>query len=339
MITIDGAKGEGGGQILRSSLALSLVTGTPFRIHSIRARRKKPGLMRQHLTAVIAATQIGNATTRGAELHSTELIFEPGTVAPGDYHFAVGTAGSTTLVLQTVLPPLLNAAAPSTIRVTGGTHNPLAPPYRFLAEAFLPLINRMGPNVTATLERPGFFPAGGGEITLAIVPAEKLKPLSIETRGEIRSIIATATVAHLHRNIAERELTVIRQRIGLAEENLQVEERRDSHGPGNVVTIAVTSDALTEIFTGFGEAQRSAEKVATGVVQEARRYISSGVPVGEYLTDQLLIPLALARGGTFRTLGLSPHAQTNIEVIEEFLPVKFSVRRDDEPGCIVQVNR
>ena len=168
MLTIDGSVGEGGGQILRTALALALVTGTPFRIHAIRARRRKPGLLRQHLTAVNAAATVGGASTDGASLGSRELTFRPGRITPGEYRFAVGTAGSTGLVLQTVLPPLLLASGPSTVTVEGGTHNPGAPPFDFLARVFLPLLRRMGAHVEARLDRPGFYPAGGGQCTVGL---------------------------------------------------------------------------------------------------------------------------------------------------------------------------
>src|SRR5512139_1323749 len=151
MIVIDGSRGEGGGQVLRSSLALSLVTGQPFRIEKIRAGRRKPGLMRQHLTAVNAAADIGCATVEGAHIGSQALAFYPRTVKPGRYHFAVGTAGSCTLVLQTVLPALLTAGFPSELVLEGGTHNPYAPPFDFLEQAFLPLMRKLGPGVSASL--------------------------------------------------------------------------------------------------------------------------------------------------------------------------------------------
>ncbi len=171
VLTIDGADGEGGGQILRTSLALSLVTGIPFRIERLRAGRPRPGLLRQHLTAAHAAAEVGQVQVTGAALGSLSLTFVPGRVTPGTYSFSVGTAGSTTLVLQTVLPALLLASEPSTLTLAGGTHNPFAPPFDFLAQAYLPLVNRMGPQVTATLERPGFYPAGGGTCQITIAPA------------------------------------------------------------------------------------------------------------------------------------------------------------------------
>ena len=187
MLTIDGSLGEGGGQILRSSLALSLVTGKPFVIENIRANRKKPGLMRQHLSAVRAAAEVSQARVEGAELGSTRLTFCPGTVRAGDYAFDVGSAGSATLVLQTVLPALLLAEGESNLTLRGGTHNPMAPPFDFLAKSYLPLVNRLGPTVEARLVRPGFYPVGRGEFSVRIQPARQLGRLELTDRGEIRA--------------------------------------------------------------------------------------------------------------------------------------------------------
>src|SRR5580704_3876555 len=197
IIQIDGSIGEGGGQILRTALGLSMVTGQPFRIEKIRAGRDKPGLLRQHLTAVNAAAAICGASVEGAAISSRELSFSPGKVKPGEYTFSIGSAGSTTLVLQTVLPALLTANGPSSLTLEGGTHNPHAPPIDFLEKAFLPLINRMGPAVNVTLERAGFYPAGGGRVAVKIRPAAKLSPLEIPERGEIKRRAAKAVVAAL----------------------------------------------------------------------------------------------------------------------------------------------
>ena len=342
MITIDGSQGEGGGQVLRSALSLSLVTGRAFTITNIRAGRKKPGLMRQHLTAVNAAAEVGRAKVTGATLGSAKLIFEPGEAGAaghgGDYHFAVGTAGSATLVLQTVLPPLLIAAGPSSLRLEGGTHNPWAPPFDFLARTFLPLVNRMGPTVEATLVRPGFYPAGGGEFLVSITPAA-LRPIELLERGAIKRVTVRARVARLPRSIAEREVRVIGKTLDLPEESLVVEEIDDSRGPGNVVTIEIECEQVTEVFTGFGQRGVPAEAVADRAAREAQRYLSEDVPVGEYLTDQLLIPLAMSGGGVFRTLGLSSHAETNIAVVKAFLEVGFEIGKSPPVGCIVRVRR
>jgi RNA 3'-terminal phosphate cyclase (ATP) len=221
VLTIDGSLGEGGGQILRTALALSLVTGTPIRIEKIRAGRPKPGLLRQHLTAVHAATAVGGAEVEGATIGSTSLTFRPGPVRPGKYRFAIGTAGSTGLVAQTVLPALLTAGAPSTLALEGGTHNVAAPPFDFLERAFLPLITRTGAKVEATLDRWGSYPAGGGQCSFRVAPAARLALLMLLDRGAVRRRRARALVSGLPRQIADRELAVVRDRLGWSEGELE----------------------------------------------------------------------------------------------------------------------
>lgn len=337
MLTIDGSQGEGGGQILRTSLALSLVTGTPFRITRIRAGRKKPGLRRQHLTAVSAAAEIAHAQVTGAAIGSGELSFAPGEVVAGEYHFAVGTAGSTTLVLQTVLPALISAAGPSKLMLEGGTHNPHAPPFDFLQKTFLPIINRMGPRVAARLERPGFYPAGGGRFTVTIEPTARLAPIDLLERGPVGGHSAKAVVARLPRHIAERELAVIQRKMGWDAGCLHVEEVLDAPGPGNVVTIQIESEHVTEVFTGFGQRGVRAEAVADQAVRAAKRYLAADVPVGEFLADQLLLPFALAGGGSFRTLEPSLHVRTHIDVLAHFVGTQVSVERTSEQAWLVTV--
>lgn len=336
LVRIDGSTGEGGGQVLRTALALSLTTRRPVEVTRIRAGRQKPGLMRQHLTAVQAAAAVGSARVKGAEIGSSELRFEPGALRHGSFDFSVGTAGSTTLVLQTILPALVLAGGPSTIRLRGGTHNPMAPPFDFLEKAFLPLLGRMGAAVDAVLVQPGFYPAGGGECIVTVTPARRLRPLELLERGEVRRRSARAVVSKLSREIAARELAVVSRLLGWEAGTLEVVSV-DSAGPGNVVTLEIGSEGLTEVFTGFGEKGVSAEAVAENVAREARAYLASGVPVGEHLADQLLLPLALAGSGAFRTLPLSRHATTNVEVIRAFLPVRVEVVKDGPSGCVVRV--
>ena len=218
MIIIDGSQGEGGGQILRTSLALSLVTGQPFRLEQIRAGRQKPGLLRQHLTAVEAAKTVAVAEVIGAVLGSQTLEFRPGAVTPGNYRFAVGTAGSATLVLQTILPPLLTANGTSTLTLEGGTHNPFAPPFDFLAHCFVPLIRRMGPTIELELLRPGFFPAGGGKFHARIEPVKQLARFDLLERGTVRQRQARAIISKLPAQVADRELAVVREQLGWRED-------------------------------------------------------------------------------------------------------------------------
>lgn len=334
MITIDGSAGEGGGQILRTALALSLVTDQPFRIQNIRAGRQKPGLLRQHLTAVEAAATICNATADGAILGSQELVFTPGKVLPGDYRFAVGTAGSATLVLQTVLPALITGNKLSRLTVEGGTHNSHAPPFDFLQRAFLPLVNRMGASIASRLERAGFYPAGGGRFSVEIVPAEKLKPLHLLERGEITARSATALIANLPPAVASRELKVVAKALGWASDCLHV-QKVDSNGPGNALLLELAFENITEVFTGFGERGVRAETVAENAVHEVREYLASTAPVGEHLADQLLIPIALAGAGSFRATKLSRHTTTNIDTIAKFLPSHFTVENTADSAIIL----
>jgi RNA 3'-terminal phosphate cyclase (ATP) len=337
MLEIDGARGEGGGQILRSSLALSLVTGTPFRIVNIRAGRKRPGLMRQHLTAVQAAAEVGQARVAGADVGSRDLTFEPKTIRAGDYRFSVGTAGSATLVLQTVFPALALAQGPSTVTVEGGTHNPMAPPFDFLARAFLPLVERMGPRCQAVLERPGFYPAGGGRFRVSVEPAAAFGRLELLERGEIRSRRATAVIALLARSIAERELKQVRDRLGWEASALHIEHVADAVGPGNVVTVEIESEHVTELITGFGERGVSAERVGADVADEARGYLAAGVPVGPHLADQLLLPMALGQGGAFRTVKPSGHTRTHVDLLRTFLGSEIKVRAAGEHAWEIEV--
>ncbi len=338
MIHLDGSIGEGGGQILRTALSLSLITGQPFRIDNIRAGRARPGLLRQHLTAVLAAGEVGAATLSGATLGSSSLTFVPGVVTPGEFTFRVGSAGSTTLVLQTVLPPLMLAAAPSRITLEGGTHNEAAPPFHYLAEVFLPLLARMGPRVAITLDRYGFFPAGGGQFVATIQPVPALTPLALPPRGAITSRQLHVILAKLRRHIAEREIAAATATLGWpADQDVNIEFTNHSLSPGNLLMIKLTSGDLTEIFSGFGKLGVTAEQIGQQVAAEASDYLASTAAVSEHLADQLLLPLALAGSGSFTTVKLNDHATTNMAVISRFLPVRFS-STPGEGHTVVRVN-
>ena len=339
MLTLDGSAGEGGGQILRSALALSLVTGTPFRIEKIRAKRAKPGLLRQHLTAVQAAARIGSAQVEGAELGSSALTLRPGALVPGEHHFAIGSAGSACLVVQTVLPPLLLASAPSVLIVEGGTHNPGAPAWDFLARSFFPLLERMGARLRTRLERHGFYPAGGGRLRVEIDPVPRLSALELLERGEIAERSVRALVAHLPCTIAERELRIVTEKLSGFERHAHVVEVKDTPGPGNALLVELACAHVTEIFAGFGQRGLRAEEVAERVVQEVRAFLAADVPVGPHLADQLVLPLALAGGGAFRTLALTPHTETNLEVVQRFLPIRSRCVPQEKDCVRVEIER
>jgi RNA 3'-terminal phosphate cyclase (ATP) len=324
-IELDGSQGEGGGQILRTALSLSMITGTPFRIEKIRAGRSKPGLLRQHLTAVNAAAAVCGAEVEGAVPGALTLSFAPGAIRGGDYRFAIGTAGSCTLVLQTVAPALWFADGPATLTVSGGTHNPAAPPADFLIRSWLPLVRAMGVDMDIELLRHGFYPAGGGEVKAGIRPLADpgagLSPLMLETRGELREIRATAVVAGVPGDVALRELDRLAAQLGPVDRELRQLPSRE--GPGNVLMVDLAYPHFAEVFTGFGERGLPAERVADGVAKLVRQFRDGTGAVGEHLADQLLLPLALAGKGGFTTTTLSSHLRTNIEVIEKFMPVEF----------------
>ncbi len=320
MITIDGSTGEGGGQILRTSLGLSMYTGKPFRIYNIRARRKKPGLLRQHLTCALAAKEICGAEAKGAAMGSSDLTFLPGTVQPGEYRFAVGTAGSASLVLQAVLPALLTASGDTRLTLEGGTHNRQAPPFDFIDRSFLPILRSMGPGVRAQIERYGFFPVGGGRYTVAVRPAPHLRELDLNERGKLKRHTAVGIVSKIRTEIAADEAKTIARRLALKKCMEKVMDV-DSPGPGNAAMLISEFENVTEVFTGFGERGMPRRDVAAQVIREAKGYLKAEGAVGPHLADQLLIPLAMAGKGSFTTTKPTEHTRTNIETIQRFIHV------------------
>lgn len=332
MIIIDGSEGEGGGQVVRNACALSLVTGQPFRVTNVRGGREKAGLMRQHVTALEAACAVGGAECEGLAVGSSEISFRPGRVTPGEYQFAVGTAGSTGLVLQTLLPPLMLAEAPSRLVLEGGTHNIYAPPFEFLEKTFLPILSRMGPRVDVRLVRHGFYPRGGGRIEVDITPAP-LRPIDCVDRGASTGRSVTAVFAALPFEIAQREIDTARNLLeDWPEEAFAVRELPAEHGPGNILLIEAAFEQVTEVVSGFGKLGVPAQQVAKKAAARMAGYCASTAFAGPYLADQLLLPFALAGGGTFTTVKPSQHALTAAGVIEAFLGRSFRFERDAD-GC------
>jgi RNA 3'-terminal phosphate cyclase (ATP) len=336
-VDIDGSRGEGGGQILRTSLALSMVTGKPLVIRNIRAGRAKPGLRRQHLACVHAARDLCGATVHGDEVSSKYLEFTPSALVGGTRSVDIGTMGSASLVVQTVLLPMIVGAHALRLVIRGGTHNPMAPPYEFLDRVFLPQLRAMGAGVTMTLDRHGFIGERGdlGQMTVEIEGGRgPLKPIELVSAPAITSHHATAILARLPTHIAEREFGIIRERLGWLPVECEVRETRYG-GPGNAVLLEVErGDVVREIVSEIGEKGIRAELVAERACDQMERYLAANVPVGENLADQLLLPMALAGGGRFRCAPLSLHATTNIETIGRFLDVPI---RDEPDGDAVLV--
>ena len=331
MIIIDGSEGEGGGQVVRNACALSLVTGQPFRITNVRGKRSKPGLMRQHVTAIEAALAVGGAHAEGISVGSSEITFTPGRVTPGDYRFAVGTAGSTGLVFQTLLMPLLLADAPSRLVLEGGTHNMLAPPFEFMAKVFVPVVRRMGAKVEMKLTRHGFYPRGGGRIEVDITPG-KLAPTECLTRGALQSVSATALFAALAFDIADREIKTARKFLPeWPDEAFAVRELPAEQGPGNALLLEAQFEQGCEIVTGFGKLGVSAESLAKTAAHRMAGFLATDAFAGPDLADQLLLPFALAGGGSFTTVKLSQHSLTAADIIERFTGRRttFEVRQGE----------
>ncbi len=329
MIELDGSTGEGGGQILRTSLTLSMITGQAFRIRNIRANREPPGLRRQHLSAVRAAAIACGATVSDAEVGSTSLEFTPGRISGGVYDFDIGTAGSTTLVLQTLIPALLFAEQPTAVTVTGGTHNPKAPPAEFLQQAYCRVLAAMGADVEINIERYGFYPAGGGSISANVWPCKQLRQLDLLDRGGLRQAYAQAIAARLPAQVAQRQYATVRNLLGWDGEQLRPVLAPSSASPGNAILLTIESEAVTEVFSAIGDRGVRAESVAREAALEARRYLASGAAVGEHLGDQLMLPFALAGGGAYTLDHVSQHAITNAEVITHFLPVSIGFEQDE----------
>ena len=330
MKIIDGSQGEGGGQILRSTLALSMCTGIPVRIENIRAGRRKTGLLRQHLACVRASKEITNAKVIGDELGSSMVEFRPGAIKAGAYDFAIGSAGSTSLLFQTVLPALLMADGESVVSFSGGTHNDLAPSFDFIKHCFIPALASINLDIKAELNAYGFMPNGGGKWTATIQPINGMTALDMMSLGKIQNRQAVVTQSGVSRSVAERELGRIKKKLQWADDDLRINQV-DSIGPGNVVSLRVSDGSINEVIDVVGAKQLTAERVAGRAIASMKRYLKSGAAVGEYLCDQLLLPLALGNGGRFTTVEPSLHTKTNIDVIKMFVDcdIKTNQVNDD----------
>ena len=299
LVTIDGSMGEGGGQVLRTSLSLAAITGHELELVKIRAGREKPGLKRQHLTCVKAVAEICGAKVSEVEVGSSRLEFAPGKIRGGDYRFDVGTAGSVTLVAQTVIPVLQKADAPSTVTITGGTHVPFAPVWEFFETCYLPELRRMGARIEAELESCGFYPAAGGVVRMRIWPIDATKRLeryALDELGVYRGGKVVGVVSEIPQAIAEAEVGIVAAQfpdLALAREVREVE----SFGPGNYCYAQLDYERASVVMSGVGTYNKSRKAVAHEVVQQVREFQKSGRACEKHLADQLLLPCNLFVGG------------------------------------------
>jgi RNA 3'-phosphate cyclase len=327
LLSIDGSLGEGGGQVLRTSLALALISGRAFRLTNIRSRRSKPGLMPQHLKAVEAARAIGKARVEGAALGSQSLLFEPTGLSSGDFHFDIGTAGSTSLVLQTILPPLSFAPARSTITLIGGTHVPWSPCFHFLEMHWLHYMRKVGFDIRLQLETAGFYPQGGGHITASVQPTSRPSPLCLTNRGSLRRILGLSAVANLNDRIAERQKVQAIKRLKDVSRVIEISLiRLPSPSKGSMLLLLAEFENSQCCFYGLGALGKLAERVADEPVDELLGFLSTDGAIDPYLADQFILPLALATGvSEIRTSKVTQHLTTNAEIIKMFLPVSIEI--------------
>jgi RNA 3'-terminal phosphate cyclase (ATP) len=338
---LDGSKGEGGGQILRTALTLALLTGRPFQIVKIRANREKPGLRPQHLKAVEAAALLGEAEVTGASVGSRSLTFRPRPYAPRDLEIDIGTAGSTALVLQTLhLPLALRAEEDVRVTLTGGTFNTRAPSFPFLETTWRAHLAAIGLPVALTMPAAGFYPRGGGRLDAWIEPAQP-KPWTRTDRGPLVRIRGLAGVTHLRPEIAERMRDRAEARLdaqGLAAEIALADW--PGAGPGAAIAlIAEHEHGVPATFVGLGERGKPAETVADEAVEELLAYLAvEEGAVDPHSADQILIPLALAPGRSEYTVTeVTDHLRTNAETIRAFLDRAIEIHEptDDRPGGVV----
>jgi RNA 3'-terminal phosphate cyclase (ATP) len=333
LIEIDGSFGEGGGQILRTSLALSLITAKPFRLKNIRAGRAKPGLQPQHLMCVRAAATIGQATTRGACPGSSELTFEPGEVVAGKYHFPIGTAGATSLVLHTLYLPLaFRATVPSELTITGGTHVEHSPAFHFLQTTWRGYLELFGLHVGLKMRRPGFYPRGGGVLEAVVQPCARVQPLRLDDVKPATAVSIMSASAGLPETVNTRQSRRASFRLretGLA---VDVEQETWEGGPGSMLAIKLETPPVPTLFFGLGARGKPSERVADEAADQALAHLRTEPPgVDLHTGDQLVLPLALAEGSSaYRVTEVTRHLLTNIEVIQRF--VERNIRVDGAEG-------
>jgi RNA 3'-terminal phosphate cyclase (ATP) len=338
-LEIDGSHGEGGGQILRTALALAAILQRPVEIHNVRGGRKKPGLRPQHLMAAKGMALITRAKVEGAEPGSKRLNFEPRQVVPGSYSLDVGTAGSTSLVLQTMIPALLFAERASRVVITGGTHASWSPCFHYLKEVFAPALLQMGAALRLEMERWGWYPKGGGKVIASISPVPELSGVDLTWHGKLQDTYVLSAVSNLSMSIAERQRDQVLKRLegggqGGGGKELRIELLKGpSPGAGTVVFVRATFENAVAGFTSLGKRGKPAEKVADDACSDFFGFMASGAAVDDHLADQLILYMALAKGGSSLITGrITKHLVTNMWVIEQFLPVRFEV--DEETGRV-----
>ena len=327
MLEIDGAHGEGGGQLVRAAVALAAVTGRPVRVSNIRAGRSKPGLAAQHVAAVRAVAGLCGGSVENLALKSSQIEFRPGRRTGGVFKFEIGTAGSICLVLQALIPVVVSGAAPCHVTIGGGTDVRGAPSIDYLQHVLLPLIGRMGARVAFNVRRRGYYPRGGGEVELSVQPG-KLHPMRLESPGRLLRIGGLAHVAGLPLSVAERMRDAAARQLatGTAEPRIETTllEGGQAAGQGGAVVLWAELENSTLGASRVAERGVRAETLGEAAGRELGEDLAAGAALDVHAADQMLVYLALAGGeSSFTTRALTSHACTAMWLIEQFLPVRF----------------
>ncbi len=343
MIVIDGSYGEGGGQILRTALSISCITGKPFRIFNIRKGREKPGLMPQHLASIMAAREISDADIEGAFIGSTELIFSPRRIKAGEYSFNIGTAGSTILLLQTLIPPLIFAGDLSRILIKGGTHVPFSPIYDYTEKVFAEFLNMLGIRISLRIRSYGFYPKGGGSIEAEIYPVESILPIEILEKGRLKRIGGCSSVANLPISIAERQRTsaikYMKERLG-DEVPIHLETMNvPSPSEGTFLFLKCEFDLSIAGFSSLGRRGKSAEKVGEEAASGLISFLRTDGAIDPHLADQIVLYLSMASAPSrFTVSSITDHLLTNLYTIRHFFKIRYSVNGEKGGVGLIEIN-
>jgi RNA 3'-phosphate cyclase len=330
-VRIDGSFGEGGGQILRTSIALSALLGKPVEVVNIRAKRSNPGLQPQHLTGVLAAAMLTDAETEGAVKGSTRLFFKPKTLKCGSFNIDIGTAGSISLVVQTLAPVLLFAPCPITLTITGGTDVAWAPPIDYMRHVFVPVLSRFGGKMSIEVVRRGHYPRGGGRVVIKAEPVRRLSAVDSPEFGNVVKIAGISHAVKLPSHVAERQAKAAREvlaSLGYVAD-IAVEVRDDGLGPGSGVVLWAVSDVGNVVGgDSLGERGKPAEVVGREAAERLAATLRAGASLDPHMADMAVVYMALAEGRSrLSTPEVTLHLQTNIYIVEQFLPVKFKLEK------------
>ena len=334
MLNIDGSYGEGGGQILRNAVALSVLTNTPVEIKNIRNNRPNPGIKPQHYIAIKSIQTLCNAETNGLEVGSSNLKFSPGKIKGGNYKFDIGTAGSIPLVFQACILSSLNIKEPVSISVTGGTDVKWAPSIDYFRYVFLPLLQKMGLSVETQLIKRGYYPKGGGESEITIKPVSDLKPLKLNDEQIFEKVDGIINISNLPEHISIRMKRYAIKT--LLKKNLSASiniDKVDSLSQGTGITLWTKSKKTILGSTFLGERGVSSEIIGETVANELIREIDAGSTVDLHAFDQLLPYMAIARSKGISSCivsNISSHAQTNMWLLKQFFDVDFKLSQTDD---------